>query len=39
MPHPERVFLSSRLSWIADDWHLEDSPWMKLFQNARNWVK
>jgi len=39
MPHPERVFLSSRLSWIADEWKREDSPWMKLFQNARNWVK
>lgn len=38
MPHPERVFLSSRLSWHPDDWS-EDSPWMQMFYNARDWIE
>ncbi len=37
MPHPERVFRSSSMSWAPDDWG-NDSPWMKLFRNAREWV-
>jgi phosphoribosylformylglycinamidine synthase len=37
MPHPERVFRSSCMSWSPDDWG-EDSPWMKIFYNAREWV-
>ncbi len=37
MPHPERVFRSACMSWAPKDWP-EDSPWMKLFYNARNWV-
>ena len=37
MPHPERVFRSSCMSWAPVDWP-EDSPWMKLFRNAREWV-
>ena len=37
MPHPERVFRSACLSWHPADWP-EDSPWMKLFYNARAWV-
>ncbi len=37
MPHPERVFRSRCMSWAPADWP-EDSPWMKLFQNAREWV-
>jgi len=37
MPHPERVFRSVALSWHPADWG-EDSPWMKLFYNARRWV-
>jgi len=37
MPHPERVFRSLQLSWHPDDWE-EDSPWMRLFRNARVWV-
>lgn len=36
MPHPERVFRSVQLSWCPDDWP-EDSPWMKMFYNARTW--
>jgi len=37
MPHPERVFRSACMSWSPADWG-EDSPWMKLFRNARAWV-
>ena len=37
MPHPERVFRSACMSWTPRHWG-EDSPWMKLFDNARAWV-
>jgi phosphoribosylformylglycinamidine synthase len=37
MPHPERVFRTCAMSWHPGDWP-EDSPWMKLFYNARRWV-
>jgi phosphoribosylformylglycinamidine synthase len=37
MPHPERAFMSRLLSWRPDEWGGE-SPWFKLFQNARAWV-
>lgn len=37
MPHPERVFRTVQHSWHPDDWP-EDSPWMKMFRNARKWV-
>ena len=37
MPHPERVFRSACMSWAPTTWG-EDSPWMKLFRNARAWV-
>ena len=37
MPHPERVFRTVAMSWHPADWP-EDSPWMKLFYNARSWV-
>ena len=37
MPHPERVHRSACMSWAPADWP-EDSPWMKLFHNARAWV-
>ncbi len=36
MPHPERVFRSVQLSWHPDQWG-EDSPWMRMFRNARVW--
>jgi len=39
MPHPERVFLTRQLSWAPADWRLEETPWMRMFENARNWVK
>jgi phosphoribosylformylglycinamidine synthase len=37
MPHPERVFRSVLLSWHPEEWG-EDSPWMRIFRNARAWV-
>lgn len=39
MPHPERVFLSKQFSYLDTNWKSEYSPWMKLFSNARNWLK
>lgn len=38
MPHPERVFKAWQLSWYPSHWQ-DDSPWMRLFHNARNWLK
>jgi phosphoribosylformylglycinamidine synthase len=38
MPHPERAFMTRQLSWHPKDWD-ENSPWFKLFQNARAWVE
>jgi phosphoribosylformylglycinamidine synthase len=34
MPHPERVFRSVQMSWHPKEWG-EDSPWMRMFRNAR----
>ncbi len=38
MPHPERVFRTLSNSWHPDGWG-EFSPWIKIFQNARQWVE
>ncbi len=38
MPHPERAFMTRQLSWHPDDWG-ENSPWMQMFINARQWVE
>jgi len=49
MPHPERSFLLWQWPWIPEEWktkkwqsdvgdhHLWASPWLRLFQNAREW--
>ena len=37
MPHPERVFRTVQLSWHPPAWG-EDSPWLRMFRNARVWV-
>ena len=37
MPHPERVFRTAQMSWAPREWG-EDSPWMRMFRNARAWV-
>jgi phosphoribosylformylglycinamidine synthase len=36
MPHPERVFRSVQMSWAPQTWG-EDSPWLRMFRNARVW--
>ncbi|MFT4247776.1 MAG: phosphoribosylformylglycinamidine synthase [Pseudomonas sp.] len=36
MPHPERTPRSINLSWAPSDWG-EDSPWLRMFRNARVW--
>jgi phosphoribosylformylglycinamidine synthase len=38
MPHPERVFRSIQMSWHPAGWG-EDSPWMRIFRNARAWLR
>lgn len=38
MPHPERVFRAATNSWHPSDWD-EDGAWMRLFRNARVFVK
>ncbi|GAA4853852.1 phosphoribosylformylglycinamidine synthase [Luteimonas vadosa] len=37
MPHPERTPRRINLSWAPADWP-EDSPWLRMFRNARAWV-
>jgi phosphoribosylformylglycinamidine synthase len=48
MPHPERSFLLWQWPWIPEEWkenwkynvggyRLWASPWLKIFQNAREW--
>jgi phosphoribosylformylglycinamidine synthase len=37
MPHPERVFRALQMSWRPRDWQ-GDSPWLRMFQNARAWL-
>ncbi|UTW45403.1 phosphoribosylformylglycinamidine synthase [bacterium SCSIO 12696] len=37
MPHPERIFRTVTNSWAPDDMG-EDSPWMRMFRNARAFV-
>ncbi|MDB5793071.1 MAG: phosphoribosylformylglycinamidine synthase [Massilia sp.] len=37
MPHAERVFRTVVHSWSPASWG-EDSPWMRMFRNARKWV-
>jgi phosphoribosylformylglycinamidine synthase len=39
MPHPERTFLKWQWGWMPDNWrkNLTVSPWLRIFQNARQW--
>ncbi|MGQ4582616.1 phosphoribosylformylglycinamidine synthase [Lysobacter sp. F60174L2] len=34
MPHPERTLRSANLSWAPREWG-DDSPWLRMFRNAR----
>jgi len=36
MPHPERSARTINLSWSPQGWP-EDSPWLRMFRNARVW--
>ena len=38
MPHPERVFRNIQMSWTDQD-KSDFSPWMRLWVNARKWVR
>lgn len=38
MPHPERVFRNVQMSWTSGE-RSELSPWMRMFRNARAWLK
>ena len=37
MPHPERTLRSANFSWAPREWP-EDSPWLRMFRNARAWL-
>ncbi|KAF1708883.1 phosphoribosylformylglycinamidine synthase [Pseudoxanthomonas kalamensis DSM 18571] len=36
MPHPERTLVAANFSWHPDEWG-DDSPWLRMFRNARLW--
>ena len=38
MPHPERCYRAWQCSWRAPEW-IENTPWLRLFANARRWVE
>ena len=37
MPHPERTLRTANFSWAPRDWP-DDSPWLRMFRNARAWL-
>ncbi len=40
MPHPERTSMTWNWGWMPRAWRdLEVSPWLKMFQNAREWCE
>ncbi len=41
MPHPERSVLTWQWGWMPEDLKksLEASPWLRMFQNAREWCE
>jgi phosphoribosylformylglycinamidine synthase len=41
MPHPERVVLNWQWAWLPEDLKksLAASPWLRMFQNAREWCE
>jgi phosphoribosylformylglycinamidine synthase len=42
MPHPERTLRTANYSWAPSEWvgpqSSGDSPWLRMFRNARAWV-
>jgi phosphoribosylformylglycinamidine synthase len=41
MPHPERTFLKWQWAYMPERWKkdVEASPWLRIFQNAREWCE
>jgi phosphoribosylformylglycinamidine synthase len=41
MPHPERTFLKWQWAYMPEEWkkNIEASPWLRIFQNARDWCE
>lgn len=41
MPHPERTFLKWQWGYMPTEWKrdLQASPWLQIFQNAREWCE
>ena len=41
MPHPERTVLNWQWGWLPEDLKksLASSPWLRMFQNAREWCE
>ena len=40
MPHPERLFQLWQFAWLPEEMqNLEASPWLKVFQNTREWCE
>jgi len=41
MPHPERAFMTWQWPWMPEEWRekLDCSPWLQMFQNARQWCE
>ncbi|MCK4815078.1 phosphoribosylformylglycinamidine synthase subunit PurQ, partial [bacterium] len=40
MPHPERSYEKWQWPWMPTDWQeLKASPWLKMFQNAWEWLE
>ena len=37
MPHAERTLRSANFSWAPSDWP-DESPWLRMFRNARVWL-
>lgn len=38
MPHPERMVRTVQMSWKPRRWG-DDSPWLRMFRNARVWLE
>ncbi|MBT3726847.1 phosphoribosylformylglycinamidine synthase [bacterium] len=40
MPHPERLFQTWQFPWLPEEMqNMKASPWLKIFQNARDWCE
>ena len=39
LPHPERMFMKFQWPYWPEEWETPVSPWLKMFQNAREWCE